>query len=78
MSYPRNIFAYTAPGSNFPEYLSLNIWEGGVQLTVRSAVDDGGTQAMIRLSELELQRLVDALSIHCYGEPPTNAPDSKD
>lgn len=68
MSYPKNIYAFTEPGT-VPAYVSLNIWQGGVQLTVRSAVDDGGNQAMIRLSENELQKLVDALSVHCYGAP---------
>ncbi len=38
MSQPRCVFAYTAPGFE-PEYLSLNVVNGELQITVRSAKD---------------------------------------
>lgn len=35
----RNLFAYTVPGSNYPEYISINKEDDGlVSVTVRSAV----------------------------------------
>jgi hypothetical protein len=38
----RNVFAYTAPGAGFPEYLSVNRLENGrVRVTVRARRPDG-------------------------------------
>ena len=31
-----NLFAYTAPGASYPEFVSLNVENGTVSLTVRS------------------------------------------
>lgn len=36
MGIQRNIFAYTAPGADFPEYISINDRNGMVEITVRS------------------------------------------
>lgn len=30
-----NIFAYTAPGAEYPEYLSVNVRDGQLEVTVR-------------------------------------------
>lgn len=31
-----NIFAWTAPGASYPEYLSINECEGRIEVTVRA------------------------------------------
>ncbi len=45
----RNIFAYTAPGADFPEYLSINEYNGKIKVTAR---DKGAAN----LVDLELPR----------------------
>lgn len=35
MPLPKNIFAFTAPGAEYPEYLSINDVDGKVEITVR-------------------------------------------
>jgi hypothetical protein len=56
-----NIYAYTAPSSNYPPYISINRTDnGGVSITVRSpAKDDGacGDSAMITLTQDEFSEL---------------------
>lgn len=37
-----NIFAYTAPGCNYPEFVSVNIRDGKVVLTARAAAKADG------------------------------------
>jgi hypothetical protein len=55
-----NIFAYTAPGGHYPEYISVNAEGGVLEITVRSAAGADGTcgpTASIKLTaaqELEL------------------------
>ena len=50
----KNLFAYTAPGAGFPEFVSVNLVEDGtkVSITVRSKPegDEPGSQAEIRLA----------------------------
>ena len=45
-----NIYAYTAPGADFPEYVSVNRVAGGVEITVRSPKGQGGHTSTVRLS----------------------------
>jgi hypothetical protein len=47
----RNIFAHTAPGSSYPEFLSVNEQDGNIEVTVRSPAsgDVEGTQATMTL-----------------------------
>ena len=58
----RNIFAHTAPGTNYPEFVSINLEEDGtISVTVRNpAKPDGscGEIAMVKLSVEESIRLV--------------------
>lgn len=46
-----NIFAYTAPGSSYPEFLSVNWQDGNIVVTVRSSAsgDGEGAQATMTL-----------------------------
>jgi hypothetical protein len=64
----RNIFAYTAPGSDYPPYVSLNEVNGEVQLTVRGRYDRtvpaSGIPAMVLLSCDELEKFADALNAY--------------
>lgn len=56
-----NVYAYTAPGSNYPEYISINRTSDGMEITVRShAKQDGacGDTASIILSNEEYANLV--------------------
>lgn len=55
----RNIFAYTAPGSNFPEYVSINRRNEEIYITVRSP--GGGHTAEMRLPYDQLDELIRAL-----------------
>lgn len=79
----RNIFAYTAPGSDFPDYLSINRKDEQIVVTVRGR--RGGDLAEMTLPENELDALIYALRgarpANLYGSgdlPPrrqsTNAP----
>jgi hypothetical protein len=59
-----NIFAYTAPGSNYPEFVSLNQQaDGSITLSVRgpAIVAACGPQAEVTLPRRELLNLFDAL-----------------
>lgn len=38
----KNVFAYTAPGALYPEYVSINETDGKLQLTVRSPFKPAG------------------------------------
>jgi hypothetical protein len=55
----RNIFAFTAPGSNFPEYVSINRRDEEIYITVRSP--SGGHTAEMRLPYDQLDDLIRAL-----------------
>lgn len=45
MSDRRNLAAFTAPGGSYPEYLSVNMVDGVVEISVRaqSEIGPGGT-----------------------------------
>ncbi len=65
----RNIFAHTAPGSSFPEYISVNHPmpgepDGDIAITVRSAAPPrgNGNTAEIRINRVEAVELGRALS----------------
>ena len=55
----RNIFAYTAPGSDFPDYLSINRRDERIVVTVRG--NRGGDLAEMILPQEELDKLIYAL-----------------
>lgn len=57
---PKNIFAYTPPGSE-PPYISINETNGVVTVTVRSTKELGGATAAIVLSDDKLTELAVAL-----------------
>jgi hypothetical protein len=55
---PTNIFAFTAPGSNFPAYISINAAQvGGFSVTVRS----DGVTAEISLTREQAAEMAEAL-----------------
>lgn len=54
MSRDRNIFSYTAPG-DVPEFLSVNVRDGELYVTVRAA---GGSSAEMRLPRERIKELV--------------------
>lgn len=62
----RNIFAFTAPGSDFPEYVSINRRAEEIYITVRSP--SGGPTAEMRLPYDQLDDLIRALR----GSRPAN------
>lgn len=76
MGLPKNVFAYTAPGADYPEYLSLNVVDGKVLLTVRGPkrapgvggndkpFDMAGSEAVIELPRAEVLQLADKLAEH--------------
>jgi hypothetical protein len=84
----RNIFAYTAPGSNFPEYVSINRRGEKIYITVRAP--SGGPTAEMHLPYDHLDELIrslrggrpanlygsgdDAARKHIQGRQPTDAP----
>jgi hypothetical protein len=75
-----NIFAYTAPGSNYPEFISVNSAENGlVEIIVRHKVkEDGrcGDAASILLTKEQALQLSAALLISddiVPGDQYTNA-----
>jgi hypothetical protein len=55
----RNIFAYTAPGSDFPDYISINRKDERIVITVRGG--RGGDLAEMVLPQEEIDRLIYAL-----------------
>lgn len=55
----RNIFAYTAPGSDYPDYLSINRKDERIVVTVRG--NRGGDLAEMALPQEELDKLIYAL-----------------
>jgi hypothetical protein len=55
----RNIFAFTAPGSNYPEYVSINRRDEEIYITVRAP--NGGPTAEMRLPYDQLDELIRAL-----------------
>jgi hypothetical protein len=46
----RNLFAYTAPGPSYPEYLSLNEIDGELVLDVRSQAPPTGNGQTARIT----------------------------
>jgi hypothetical protein len=51
-----NIFAHTDPGTNYPQYVSINKEEDGkISLTVRSAVWGDGTCGATATAVLSLE-----------------------
>lgn len=58
----RNIYAYTAPGANFPEFISINDNDGKVEVTVRGPSGDAQAPTVLaELPEAELPKLIEAL-----------------
>lgn len=55
----RNIFAYTAPGSDFPDYLSINRRDERIVVTIRG--NHGSDLAEMILPQEELDKLIYAL-----------------
>lgn len=47
----KNIAAYTAPGAQYPEYISINEHEKGVSITVRQPAT-AGTDGIVRCGEI--------------------------
>ncbi len=84
----RNIFAFTAPGADLPEYVSINRRDEEIYITVRSP--NGGPTAEMRLPYDQLDGLIRALRgcrpanlygsgdnaalKHIQSRQPTNAP----
>lgn len=74
----RNIFAYTAPGSDFPDYLSINRKDERVVVTVRGG--RGGDLAEMTLPQEELDKLIYALrgarpaNLYGSGDLPPRGP----
>ena len=55
----RNIYAYTAPGADLPDYVSINAQSSGdVVVTVRH-----GSTTSVTLSDDEFRRMTDAVEI---------------
>jgi hypothetical protein len=57
----RNIFAYTAPGADFPEFLSINRKDGRIEITVRSQGSGGEKMGLMVLPQDKLDELIYAL-----------------
>jgi hypothetical protein len=60
-----NIFAYTSHADNYPEYLSVNVDDGALEITVRSAANPDGTcgpTAIIKLTAAQELQLFFALN----------------
>jgi hypothetical protein len=57
----RNIFAYTAPGADFPEFISINRKDGQIVVTVRSQGAGGNKMAEMTLPQEHLDELIYSL-----------------
>jgi len=78
---PKNIFAYTAPGADYPEFLSINREDDGrVTVTVRGPsqrveTTEGNWQISMSptitmtLPEAELNKLMDAIECQRLSLP---------
>lgn len=55
------IFAYTAPGSDFPEFISINRKDDRIEITVRSQGAGGNQIGPIVLPQDKLDELIHAL-----------------
>lgn len=54
-----NIFAYTAPHSSLPPFISINVEDDGrVMLHVRSSEADGGGQAVAEIPRSQIPDLI--------------------
>jgi hypothetical protein len=71
-----SVFAYTAPGSEYPEYLSVNLNEGAVEITVRGPKQpasrpvqwvSSGASATMTLPRNEIEELHAALGRFLSG-----------
>lgn len=58
----KNIFAYTAPGSDYPEFLSINETDGKVSISARGTKPSGTIG--IPFSVEQLSALRDALTTY--------------
>lgn len=67
----KNVFAFTAPGSDMPEFISVNddAGAGGAEVTVRSAKDRGGNTASIKLTRDQAIGLAAALIANAGNAP---------
>lgn len=69
-----NIYAYTAPGANYPEYVSINTGfddESKIEITLRGQAKDGecGRTVAVSLTFGEFERLARTLySYACTGK----------
>lgn len=57
----RNIFAYTAPGADFPEFISINRINGKMVVTVRAQGGGGNKMAEMTLPREVLDELIHSL-----------------
>jgi hypothetical protein len=57
----RNIFAYTAPGADYPEFISINRKDGRIEVTVRSQGSGGDKMGLMVLPQDRLDELIYAL-----------------
>ena len=66
---PHNIFAYTAPGADFPEFVSVNEADGGgVEFIIRSRIDIGGSTAQVALNHEQAKALYYAMQAHLFDD----------
>jgi hypothetical protein len=58
-----NIFAYTAPGCNYPEYISINIQDGQITVTARGVAQNGecGQTVCVPMSAAEVRKMASTL-----------------
>jgi hypothetical protein len=62
---PDNLYAYTAPGADMPEFVSVNKADGGgIDIVVRSPKEFGSATAQIALNRDQTRALYHALQIH--------------
>jgi hypothetical protein len=73
MTYPKNIFAHTEPGADFPAYLSINAVGNKVDITVRSPKERGGATATITLSEALFAKMRVHLKDHVTADDEATA-----
>ena len=59
---PENVFAYTAPGNDFPGFVSVNkTAAGGLDIIVRSPKENGGATAQMALTREQAAALAKAM-----------------
>jgi hypothetical protein len=57
----KNLYAFTAPGADMPEYISVNMVKEGVTITVRGSKEYGSHTAIIALTDEQAAELKEAL-----------------